>query len=255
MIYPKRLFKASKLKLKPEKIQKESDAFPTTCRPDVKDEVVPRTEPVLWAQGDRLLDPKTSIPFRKLVETDDSDSDDSFPEPVSDDDLYSSDEEIDKIPENATQLPKRLKGEGRLLSSARSLQIALVEPDPVSCRSDESAMINKQSKGFVRPRRFQQCSTARRTEAISVCSSRSFACDRRNIFDTSRLNTCCENPCWKVARLSAVTAIPGTPVTSCTVTRGQMPVFSVGTTLFRPNDMSGSQRSTPQCHRQWSSAG
>ncbi|KAH0551324.1 hypothetical protein KQX54_000485, partial [Cotesia glomerata] len=28
---------------------------PTTCRPDVKDEVVPRTEPVLWAQGDRLL--------------------------------------------------------------------------------------------------------------------------------------------------------------------------------------------------------
>ncbi|KAH0535025.1 hypothetical protein KQX54_012014 [Cotesia glomerata] len=42
-------------------------------------------------------------------ETDDSDSDDSFPEPVSDDDLYSSDEEIDKIPENATQPPKRLK--------------------------------------------------------------------------------------------------------------------------------------------------
>ncbi|KAH0563602.1 hypothetical protein KQX54_002858 [Cotesia glomerata] len=62
MIYPKRLFKASKLKLKPEKIQKESDAFPTTCRPDVKDEVVPRTEPVLWAQGDRLLDPKRAYP-------------------------------------------------------------------------------------------------------------------------------------------------------------------------------------------------
>ncbi|KAH0551342.1 hypothetical protein KQX54_001868, partial [Cotesia glomerata] len=199
---PKRLFKASKLKLKPEKIQKESDAFPTTCRPDVKDEVVPRTEPVLWAQGDRLLDPKRAypsersqralawmhnapaivIPSSKLAwgcelpmqempvrtsspldmsdvreilnvhaevltfesskrseiesngvevkettsvdscerqvslypaaasETDDSDSDDSFPEPVSDDDLYSSDEEIDKIPENATQPPKRLKG-------------------------------------------------------------------------------------------------------------------------------------------------
>ncbi|KAH0549799.1 hypothetical protein KQX54_014345 [Cotesia glomerata] len=156
---------------------KESDAFPTTCRPDVKDEVVPRTEPVLWAQGDRLLDPKRAYPSERsqralawmhnapaivipssklawgcelpmqempvrtsspldmsdsqmelklkkqqvqivvsvrflcillqLIETDDSDSDDSFPEPVTNDEHYNSDKEIDKNPENATQPPKR----------------------------------------------------------------------------------------------------------------------------------------------------
>ncbi|KAH0548868.1 hypothetical protein KQX54_003523 [Cotesia glomerata] len=54
-----------KVKVKARKIQKESDAFPTTCRPDVKDEVVPRTEPVLWAQGDRLLDPKRAYPSER----------------------------------------------------------------------------------------------------------------------------------------------------------------------------------------------
>lgn len=62
---PQILFKVSKLKLKPEKIRKESDASPTICRPDVKEEVVPRMELVLWAQGDRLLDSEWVYPSEK----------------------------------------------------------------------------------------------------------------------------------------------------------------------------------------------
>lgn len=61
---PQSLYKASSFKS--DKIQKESDAFPTTCRPDVEDEVAPQTEPVLWTQGDRLLVSERAHPSERL---------------------------------------------------------------------------------------------------------------------------------------------------------------------------------------------
>lgn len=53
---------------------------------------------------------QVSLNSTEADETKNSDSDDnSFPEPISDDDLYSSDEENDQTPENVTEPAKRMR--------------------------------------------------------------------------------------------------------------------------------------------------